>query len=59
MSYTLLHLEVVKTFDGRILTLNEGELKEALYEGYISKEEYRFIQTKGKMIRAMIENKRE
>lgn len=59
VSYTLLHLEVVKTSDGRILTLNEGELKEALYEGYISKEEYRFIQTKGKLIRAMIENKRE
>lgn len=59
VSYTLLHLEVVKTLDGRILKLNEGELKEALYEGYISKEEYRFIQMKGKSIRALIENKRE
>ncbi len=59
VSFTLLHLEVVKTSDGRILILNEGELKEALYEGYISKKEYRFIQMKGKTIRAMIEKKRE
>lgn len=59
ISYTLLHLELVKTPDGRILTLNEGELREALHEGNISKKEYRFIQNMGNSIRNRIEKKRE
>ncbi|RKD28242.1 helix-turn-helix domain-containing protein [Lacrimispora algidixylanolytica] len=59
ISYTLLHLEVVKTWDNKILTLNEGELKEAFYDGLISKEEFRFIKITGKTIRNWLEKKTE
>jgi AraC-like DNA-binding protein len=59
ISFTLLHLEVVKTWDGKILTLNEGELKEAFCDGLISKEEFRSIKITGKTIRNQLENKTE
>lgn len=59
ISYTSLHLEVVKTWDGRILTLNEGELKEAFCDGFISKEEFRTIKNTGKIIRRLLEKKTE
>lgn len=58
-TFTFLYLEIVKIWDGRILTLNEGELKEALHDGSISKKEYRFIKSIGKSIRSMIEKKTE
>jgi hypothetical protein len=45
--------------DGRILTLNEGELKEAFYDGFISKEEFRSIKNTGKTIRRLLEKKTE
>jgi predicted RNA-binding protein associated with RNAse of E/G family len=59
VSFTLLHLEIVKTWDGKILTLNEGELKEAFCDGFISKEEFRSIKITGKTIRNQLENKTE
>lgn len=59
VTFTLLFLEIVKTLEGKILTLNEGELKEALHDGSISKKDYHFIKSTGESIRNMIEKKTE
>ncbi len=59
ISYTLLYLELVKNSDGRIIILNEGELKEALHDGNISKKDYRMIWNTVKSLRDRIEKKRE
>ncbi|MFW6677854.1 helix-turn-helix domain-containing protein [Lacrimispora sp. AGF001] len=59
LTYTLLHLEITLTADGRVMTLNGGELKEALYEGIISKKEYGKIINTGKSILNRLEKKRE
>ncbi|MDF2888349.1 MAG: hypothetical protein K0R23_2734 [Lacrimispora sp.] len=59
LTYTLLHLEIMRSAAGRVMTLNDGELKEALYEGIISKREYKRILDKGKTICNAIEKKRE
>ena len=59
ISFTLLHLEIVKTWDGKILILNQWELKEAFCDGFISKEEFRSIKITGKTIRNQLENKTE
>lgn len=59
LTYTLLHLEITLTADGRVMTLNGGELKEALYEGIISKSEYGKIINTGKSILNRLEKKRE
>ena len=59
LTYTLLHLEITLTADGRVMTLNGGELKEVLSQGIISKKEYRKIINTGKSILNRLENKRE
>lgn len=59
LTYTLLHLEITHTADGRVMTLNGGELKEALYEGIISKKEYGKIINTGKSILKRLKKKRE
>ena len=59
LTYTLLHLEITLTADGRVMTLNGGELKEVLSQGIISKKEYRKIINTGKTILNRLENKRE
>lgn len=59
LTFTLLCLEIMCSADGRVITLNGGELKEALHEGIISKKEYSKILNTGKAIRNWIEKKRE
>ncbi len=59
LTYTLLHLEITHTADDRVMSLNGGELKEALYEGIISKKEYGKIINTGKTILNWLKKKRE
>ena len=59
LTFTLLYLEIMCSAAGRVITLNGGELKEALHEGIISKKEYRKILNTGKSILNRIEKKRE
>lgn len=50
--YRELFLEVVRRGDGTVLWLNEGELKEAVGDGLISREEYARIRALGKELEA-------
>lgn len=59
LSYTLLYLEIIKTMDGRILIINDGELKETFHDGNLSKKEFRSILAKGKTLKNQLEKKRE
>lgn len=59
LSFTLLYLEVIRTLDGRILIINDGELKETFHDGNLSQKEYRSILAKGKTLKKQLEKKRE
>lgn len=53
ITYLELYLELVRERNGEQAVLNQGELKEALYDGRISKEEYKWAW---KVIRELQEN---
>ncbi len=53
ITYEKLRLELVRDGDGRWICVNDGELKEAVFDGSISREEYREIWRDAKAAREL------